>query len=834
MTYRIRYILSSWLSLIVLPAALAQSVRVSGYVYDAGDRQPLVGVSVSDAAQRLGTTTNERGFFSLAIPDKSDEASLTISLVGYTPQLLAVPTRDTLLTISLVAGNTLEEVVVTAPLEQRVSDSPQMSQIVLSVEQINKVPAFLGERDVIKAIQLLPGVQKSTEGNAGIYVRGGGPDQNLILLDGATIYNPNHLLGFFSAFNSDALGRVEFIKGGFPARYGGRVSSVIELETKTGNSDSLRTDASVGILASRVTLDGPLAKGKIRYVIGARRTYLDLVTRPFNRLTGNGASALQSYFYDINGKAQLQLDVRNSLSLSAFYSRDRFTNFSRPTAQSLSSGLNWANTALSFRWKQILSEQDIAYWGLFYSQYKLAINNDASVSSGLDSAQVFSLSYRSGIQDVTLQYSRELFFNNHELRTGAQAIYHRFTPDAVVLPGSGGTASVGRHYIDALESSAWLDDTWKPTDRWRFNGGLRLNHYALVNEGTLGVGGGKPPAGEEAPPGPGTPAGEGTDQRKTVQYFRLEPRFSAAYILRPNLSLKGSYSITNQFVHLLSSTGIGLPADLWIPTTDRLKPQQGRQVAIGIAQDLARPGLTITAEAYHKDLLNLVSYREGASFLSRNSTDEEQSWADNVTTGRGWSSGLELLVQKKAASDWLPRWSGWVGYTLSRTRWQFAELNGGRPFYPRYDRRHDASVVLLFDLSPTMTLGSTWVYGSGNALTLPLSRFSGYANQPITANPAVPSEVAFGNGPNVKEYGDRNGLRAEPYHRLDISWQIRRQRRTYERTWAIGAYNVYNRRNPFYYSLEGKDQGPGLPSSTALYRYSVFSFLPSVSYSIKF
>jgi hypothetical protein len=820
----------------VLPTALAQPVQLSGYVYDAADRHPLMGVSVGSSAQQTSTRTNDRGFFSLTISANSPDARLTFSLVGYTPHIRSMPVRDTLLTVSLVAGTTLNEVTVTAPREQRVSDSPQMSQVVLSVEQINKVPAFLGERDVIKAIQLLPGVQKSTEGNAGIYVRGGGPDQNLILLDGATIYNPTHLLGFFSAFNSDALGRVAFIKGGFPARFGGRVSSVIELETKTGNADSLRTEASIGILASRVTLDGPLAKGKIRYVLGVRRTYLDLVTRPFDKLTGNGASALQSYFYDVNGKVQLQLNQRNAFIISAFYSRDRFTNFSQPTAQSLSSELNWENTAVSLRWKRILSEQELAHWGVFYSQYKLAINNDAVVNNGLDASQLFSLSYRSGIQDVTFQYSRERFYDKHELRAGAQTIYHRFTPDAVVLPAAGGTASVGRHYIDALESSAWVEDTWKPTVRWRFNGGLRLNHYALVNEGTWSTGGGQPPAGEETPSVPDVPTepGEGTERRKIIQYVRLEPRFSAAYILYPNLSLKGSYSITNQFVHLLSSTGVGLPADLWIPTTDRLKPQQGRQAAVGLAQDLPKPGLTITVEAYHKDLANLVSYKEGVSFLSRTSTEEDQSWADNVTNGKGWSSGVELLFQKKADADWLPRWSGWVGYTLSRTRWQFDALNGGHPFYPRYDRRHDASVVLLFDLSPTMTLGSTWVYGSGNALTLPLSRFSGYINQPITANPAVPGEVLFGSGPNVKEYGDRNGLRAEPYHRLDISWQIRRQRRTYERTWAIGAYNVYNRRNPFYYSLEGKDQGPGLPSATALYRYSVFSFLPSVSYSIKF
>ncbi|GAB3947457.1 TonB-dependent receptor [Spirosoma harenae] len=826
----IRYALAIWFTLILSQASWAQhSLSLSGYVYDAADQKPLANVSVAWPDQHIGTYTNALGYFSLAIPAQ-ESLQLTFALTGYTPQTFSLPARDTLLTVTMVAGNTLREVVVKAPiLDQRVSDNPQMSQIAVSIGQITKVPSLFGEKDVLKVIQLLPGVQKGSEGNAGIYVRGGGPDQNLILLDGATVYNPNHLLGFFSAFNSDALRRVELTKGGFPARFGGRVSSVIEMDTKIGGSDTLRTEASIGIISSRITADGPLLKSRVRFMLAARRTYVDLITEPISELSGNNSVATKSYFYDLNGKFQWQINARNKFSVSTFFSRDQFSNFHQLTAKSSRASLGWQNTVAALRWDQVHSENDLTHWSVFYSQYGLSVSNDYLLNSG-STTQLYALRYQSGIRDMTLQYSRERFINPiHELRFGIQGIYHRFTPDAVVLPDDNGGAGSERHYIDVLESGLWLEDTWKPTTRLRINGGLRLSHYELIGSGVLSK------ADKPNPPvKPVIPKEQTSSSEQSARYIKPEPRLSIAYVLQPNLSLKASYATMNQYVHLLSSTGVGLPTDLWIPTTSQMKPQQARQVAVGLANDLTKSGLTLTLEAYYKTMNNLISYKEGASFLSRTGTENSQNWANNITTGRGWSEGVEVLVQKKANSDWLPRLSGWIGYTLSQTKWQFDQLNGGKPFFPRYDRRHDASIVLLFELTSTMTLAGTWVYGTGNALTLPLSRFPGYVNQPQTGNPSKSAEALFGTGPNVKEYGDRNSMRAESYHRLDLNWQIRRRRRIYERTWSIGVYNAYNRRNPFYYSLEGQDQGPGLPSKTVLYRYSIFSVLPSVSYSIKF
>lgn len=836
MTDRFQYVLSSWLSMALLHQGWAQQgPALRGYVYDSVSRQPLAGVSVV-WPQRTGTTTTANGYFTMTVASP-EKIPVTFSRTGYTAQTILLSPRDSLLTVMLVAGNTLPEVVVKATItDQRASDSPQMSQLTISVGQLTRMPSLFGEADVLKVIQLLPGVQKGSEGNAGIYVRGGGPDQNLILLDGATVYNPTHLLGFFSAFNSGALSRVELLKGGFPARFGGRASSIITLETKTGNADSIRTEASVGILSSRVTIDGPLARGAIRFMIAARRTYVDLLTGLSGRLLGNGAGATQSYFYDLNHKIQWQVNARNRLTASGFFSRDQFTDFRQPAGPSLRSALGWTNRVAALRWDRVVSEKDQAHWGLFYSQYDLSIATDEWLPNGTNAPQRYGLRYQSGIRDITVHYSRGLFFDPaHELRTGAQTIYHRFTPDAVVVSGTDQEPKAERQYIDALESGLWVEDTWKPASRWRLNGGIRLSHYLLADEGRLGAGRGpKNTATDSALPTHPDTTNTANPTDQLFRRVRFEPRLSVAYRLQPNLSLKASYAVMHQYVHLLSSTGVGLPADLWIPSTDQLKPQQSQQVGIGLVRDAQQTGLTITLETYYKTMHNLISYAEGANFLSRTGGEGGQAWATNVTTGRGWSSGVEALVQKRPGGQWLPRLSGWVGYTLSWTRWQFAGLNGGKPFFPRYDRRHDASVVLLFDLSPAMTLSATWVYGTGNALTLPLSRFSGYTNRPQTGNQPTPSEALFGTGPNVKEYGERNGLRAEPYHRLDLSWQIRRQRRTYERTWAFGVYNAYNRRNPFYYSLEGKDQGPGLPSATVLYRYSIFSILPSVTYSIRF
>ncbi len=771
---------------------------ISGYVREAGSQEALIGVNIYVPGTTTGTTTNTYGFYSLTLPAQ-DSARIAYSFVGYETSSRSVRLRSNQrIDITLALGRDLSEVEVRGIAQEKVSETAQMSAIDVPIAQIKKIPAFLGEKDVLKVLQLMPGVQKGSEGQTGIYVRGGGPDQNLIILDDAVVYNASHLFGFFSVFNGDAIKSVELIKGGFPARYGGRLSSVIELNMKDGNREKLHGEGGIGLIASRLTLEGPLTKNKKgSFLVSGRRTYLDVVSAPIVRAQTNGQTKAGYYFYDLNAKANYDLSQNDKLYVSGYLGRDRFHASDAPSATETS--LGWGNVTGTLRWNHLFNEKLFSNLSATFSDYKFEIN---SSERGTVDNQSYSLGYSSGIRDLSLKYDVDYYpAPQHAVRLGVQTTYHRFTPSAIVLQN----ALINQYQqsvesINVLESGIYAEDTWRPNDRWRVNGGLRLSYF----------------------------------KHPDVGYIRPEPRLSAAYTLRPDLSLKASYALMNQYVHLLSNTGIGLPTDLWVPTTDRVKPQQSQQVAIGIAKDLPNSGLALTVEGYYKTMSNIINYKEGASFLLLNDPTSANNtrWEDNVTAGRGWSYGAEVLLQKKVG-----RLSGWVGYTLSWTQWQFAELNNGRPYYPRYDRRHDISVVGIYELSKRITLSGTWVYGTGNALTLPTGRYDAYrpggSYVPLTGGGQFGG--LFQNGRIVDDYGtQKNSFRAEPYHRFDVAIQFHKQKKHHERTWEISLYNAYNRRNPFFYRLESVAQTNGEPNKTVLVRYSVFPIVPSVSYSFKF
>ncbi len=792
-----------------VPVATRSVATVSGYVREAGSEEALIGVNVFLPGTAIGTTTNPYGFYSLTLP-MQDSVRLAYSFVGYDAVLRTLPfQRNQQVNVTLKPGKDLTEVTVTSSrIEEKVSDSPQMSQIDIPVSQIKKIPAFLGEKDVLKVLQLMPGVQKGSEGSTGIYVRGGGPDQNLIILDDAIVYNANHLFGFFSVFNGDALKSVELTKGGFPARFGGRLSSVIDLNMKDGNREKLHGEGGIGLISSRLTLEGPLTKNrKGSFLVSARRTYLDVVAAPLVRAQSDGQTSAGYYFYDLNAKANYDLGQKDKVYLSGYFGRDRF--YAKDTganSDGTNVGLGWGNATGTLRWNHLFSQRLFSNLSLIYSDYKFQIASDERSRTSTDQ---FSLRYNSGIRDFSLKYDFDFYPNpQHSLRFGAQTIQHRFTPSAIVLKNVG-DAQFSRNIdnIDVLESGLYVEDTWRPNALWRLNGGLRLSHFI----------------------------------QKQTNYIRPEPRLSVAYMLKPDLSLKGSYALMNQYVHLLSNTGIGLPTDLWVPTTARIKPQQSEQVAAGIAKDFNKSGLSLTVEGYYKTMKNIINYREGASFLliGDPTSAEQVSWEDNVTAGKGWSYGTEVLLQKKAG-----RFSGWAGYTLSWTQWQFPELNGGRKFYPRYDRRHDVSLVGIYELSKRITLSATWVYGTGNALTVPQAEYRAYRHQPGIRGTGVSSTGAkaiiaglFDSGPRVSDYGtEKNSFRAEAYHRMDFGIQFHKQKKRHERTWEFSFYNLYNRRNPFFYQIETVTEGtaPKQTSRTGLFRYSVFPIVPAFSYNFKF
>ena len=781
--------------------------RITGYVFDQQTGVPLAGVHVYIADNKMGTLTDSEGHFAVSVAAEST-VHLTFSSVGFTSKTQTIiPKQQTELTVFLTYGQQLAEQVVRATTSASVSSNPQMSAISLSMEQLGKVPALLGEKDVMKLLQLMPGVQKGSEGNAGLYVRGGAPDQNLILLDNAPIYNPNHLLGFFSAFNGDALKRVEMTKGGFPARFGGRLSSVIELTTKDGQTDRLHGEASAGLVASRLTVSGPLGK-RASFMVAGRRTYLDLLTGILGQNTAE-QPVLKTAFFDLNAKVTIQAGQADKVYISGYTSQDKFTNGS-----ALQSNLRWMNGAGSIRWNHLGSRGTVSDLSLIYSRYQMGVQDQKALEQSSQNA-LYTLNYESSIQDIGLKYDRTQYLNAaHQIRFGGQLTHHTFNPQAyVTLNVNYLPEQATGQTITAAEAGAYVEHTWSPAGKWRFASGLRLSTYSVL-------GGSSTTTETRTLP----------DSSKKTVYIRPEPRLSVAYRATPSFSIKGSYALMNQYLHLLSSTGVGLSTDLWVPTVKSIKPQQSQQVAIGMAKDFAKSGLSLTIEGYYKKMNDLLSYREGASFLSADAQGNVNStkWVDNVTSGQGQSYGAEILLQKQTG-----RLSGWIGYTLSWTNWQFAELNGGKAFHPRYDRRHDASIVGMYELTPAITLSATWVYGTGNSLTLPLSRFSGYYDQKAVGSQTT-ANALYGTGSNVKEYGERNSFQAEAYHRLDVSARFTKKRAHTERVWEVSVYNAYNRHNPFLYSLEGKAQEKGLPSKTVLYKYSLFPVIPSVSYTIRF
>lgn len=782
----------------------AGQLTVSGYVRETGSQEALIDVNVYLPGTTTGTTTNTYGFYSLTLPIQ-DSLRLAFSFVGYETVARTVPFRvGQTLNIDLTPGRLLQEVDVKAEVVgEKVSESARMSTIDIPVVQIKKIPAFLGEKDVLKVLQLMPGVQKGSEGQTGIYVRGGGPDQNLIILDDAVVYNASHLFGFFSVFNGDAIKSVELIKGGFPARYGGRLSSVIDLNMKDGNREKLHGEGGIGLIASRLTLEGPLTKNKRgSFLVSGRRTYLDIIAAPLINAQTKGQTQAGYYFYDLNAKANYDFGPTNKIYLSGYFGRDKF--YAHDNSQNNDIGLGWGNATGTLRWNHLFNQKLFANLSLIFSDYKFQIS---AVEKSTLATDTYSLQYNSGIRDFSLKYDVDYYPTpQHSVKVGLQSTYHRFTPSAVVLQNAGISQAIDNiNTIDVLESGVYAEDTWRPSSRWRINGGLRLSYFHQTD----------------------------------AAYFKPEPRLSFAYTLKPDLSIKASYALMNQYVHLLSNTGIGLPTDLWVPSTDRVKPQQSQQVALGIAKDYTTGGafangLTLTVEGYYKSMNNIINYKEGASFLLINDPTAANSirWEDNVTAGRGWSYGAEVLLQKKAG-----RFSGWAGYTLSWTQWQFADLNGGQPYYPRYDRRHDVSLVGIYDLNKRITLSAVWVYGTGNALTVPVGRYDTYRAGNALVYGGSPGIVQsfFSNGRTVDDYGiQKNSFRAEPYHRFDLAVQFHKKMKHHERIWEISVYNLYDRRNPFFYRLESVPATATEPARTALFRYSVFPVVPAFSYNFKF
>lgn len=781
-----RYI---FILLLLLPlASMAQKFTVSGYVTDSSSGESLIGANVFVSEQKVGTATNNYGFFSIQLPEGKHK--IQVSFIGFeTFQKEISLNEDLNLNVALGFGSSvLNEIELTAERENKNVSSSEMSTVELDVDQVQELPAVFGEVDILKTIQLLPGVQSAGEGNAGFYVRGGGPDQNLILLDEAVVYNASHLLGFFSVFNADAIKNVNLIKGGMPAKYGGRLSSVLDISMRDGNYKKHQVKAGIGLISSRFTAEGPLLKEKSSYIVSGRRTYIDVLLSPFEEkipdLEGNSY-----FFYDLNAKLNYRVSDKDRIFLSGYFGRDLFS-FRSPDSD-FAVSIPWGNATASLRWNHVISPRWFMNSTLVFSDYQFEFNA---------AQDDFELGLFSGIRDYNWKTDFSWHPNDkHQLNMGWNYTWHVFTPSNV-------TAKLGNTTINAdnvikykaHEAAVYIQDDWKITDLLQANVGLRFSSFAQVGPFDRFV------------------YNDRRELQDTVNYEKgevikfysgLEPRLTLRYQIDEQNSIKAAYTRNFQYVHLASISAVSLPTDVWIPSSDRVEPQLGIQYAIGYFRNFLDNTYEASVEFYYKDLENLVEYREGEG-----PTASPVDNPDNpLVFGTGSSYGMELFFKKR-----IGKLNGWLGYTLSKTTRTFDEINEGKTFVAKYDRVHDFSITATYKLNKKITFGTVFVYATGNSITLPERRY-------------------FVEGDLVVDYGERNSYRMVPYHRLDLSMTlVPKPKSKFQSKWVFAVYNVYNRKNPYFIYFDSDGDIEEGTFKTSAKQVSLFPIIPSVTWNFTF
>ena len=787
--------------LLFIPAVFyaQEKFTLSGFVSDKNNGENIIGVNIFCKELKQGVVSNTYGFYSLTLPAGNYEISF--SYIGYKTQIHNLNLdKDIQKNIAFdITSFSVGEVQVRA--KANIVEKTETSVIDIPIEQIKTIPALLGEVDIIKAIQLLPGVQ-SSEGTSGFYVRGGGPDQNLILLDGVPVYNASHLGGIFSVFNADAIKSVRLTKGGFPARFGGRLSSVLQIDMKEGNSKEFKGDASIGIISSKFTFEGPIIKDKTSFIISARRTYLDLIVAPFlqaNPLTSS--TDLTLYFYDLNAKINHKLSKKDRIYLSAYTGKDKLgIDYSDSSIDQISNGQNSLNFGLGYgnltstlRWNHLFSDKLFSNTTLTYSRY--SFNTDYGVNSTFttnNETEIWDINfgYLSGIEDLGARIDFDFIPNpKHEIKFGTSYTNHNFFPGETTLSVNEILTDTSQNFsLDTVlnfsgntiadELYFYVEDNFKISNRLKANLGIHLGYY-------------------------------NTDRLNSIfkNNFSFQPRASVRYLLNDKWSIKGSYAEMTQNIHLLSNSSIGFPSDIWVPATDTVPSQTSKQWAGNISTELGNGEYELSLEGYYKTMNNLITYKSGYSNLS-----STESWENSVESGGiGESYGAELFLQKKKG-----RTTGWIGYTLSWTNRKFENINFGEWYPYKFDRRHDFSLVVSHRFNEKWDAGLTWVYGTGNAITFPQAVYFGIPNN---GNDRV--DV-------IESYGQRNSTRLDAYHRLDLGFNKTVKKKRLTKILSFGAYNLYSRKNPFFAYLTYE-----LGNRVAK-QVSLFPIIPSISYRIKF
>jgi len=787
---------------------------IHGYISDRQSGERLINATIYENRDFKGTTSNNFGFYSITLPTSSFE--LAVSYMGYETQHFQLNLNsDTTINIEMLpTSDELEEITVFGNHENKVEDT-QMSMVDMPLQKIKKIPVIFGEADVLKVIQLLPGVQAGVEGTSGIYVRGGGPDQNLYLLDGVPVYNPSHLLGIFSVFNPEAIKSVKLYKGAFPARYGGRLSSVVDISMKDGNMKALHGDFSIGLIASKVTIEGPIIKDKTSFMLSARRSYADILAKPLIALANkmnNSDLGASAYFHDLNLKVNHIFNERSRLYLSGYHGKDHgmFNDKSYNIWSSVNGhedatmqwvnqfDIDWGNSIASLRWNYILGHKLFSNTTTTFSHYFFDTGMQEICNFlKLEKTSKNAFKYHSSIRDLSAKIDFDYLPSpKHSVKFGVQYTNHFFTPgitNVISQATNNNTAQTdttyGNHQIYTNELSAFIEDDFNIGSKLKMNAGLNVSAFFTENE----------------------------------TFVYPQPRLAIRLKATENWSIKTSYSRMVQYVHLLYNSGINLPTDIWVPATKKFVPPISDQLAVGTNLEL-KNGFVFSIEGYYKYMYNLIEYKEGASFMNGST-----NWEDKVDMGKGWAYGAELLLEKTTGNT-----TGWIGYTWSKSERQFPNINFGQVFPAKYDRRHDISIVLTHKFSNRFDIGGTWIYSTGSTTTLSYSQY-----------PAATidyEDIVFKQN-RISHLENRNNYRLPAQHRLDVGVNFHKEKKNGLRTWSVSVYNAYNQINPFMLYWKYDYNAPYTISTPGTYiqtykkrlaKVSILPIIPTVTYSFKF
>lgn len=764
-------------ALLLTLTGMAQSrYTANGTIRDKGSGEVLIGASVSiQEIPRSGILSNAYGFYSISAP--AGQYHLLISFSGYQTDTIDLPlTKNLELPVELItASSQLAAVVVSATKKNENVTRPLMGVQKLTTSEIKNVPVLFGEKDVLKTIQLLPGIQFAGDGNSGFFVRGGGADQNLILLDEATVYNPSHLLGFFSTFNSDAIKDITVYKGGMPAEYGGRLSSVVDIKMNDGNNKDYHFGGGIGLISTRLNAEGPIVKDRGSFSISGRRTYADL----FLKLSSDSSVKNNSlYFYDLNVKANYKLSERDRVYLSGYFGRDNLS-FGNTF------GIDYGNATGTARWNHVFSSRLFSNTSLIYSRYsyKIRINSNNN-----------NIGLTSNIKDLDFKEDLQYYVNSgNKVNFGFSAIHHAIAPGILSASSTSSFNSLNLQNKYSLENAVYVSHEWSPTDRVHLDYGLRVSAFLALGPGAFYTYDSNGNAKDSTYYASG---------RVAKSYTNPEPRISLSFQLSEASSIKLAYNRNVQVLHLLSNSTSANPTDLWIPSSNNVKPGIADQGSIGFYKNADNNRYEFSIETYYKSLENQIDYKNGAQLIANTNVESQ------LLFGKGRAYGVEVFGKKKVG-----RLTGWISYTLSRTELKINGVNQDKWYPAKQDRTHDIAIVGIYQASPKWTLSATWVYYTGNAVTFPSAKYQ------------VDNQTAF-------YYTERNGYRMPAYHRMDVAATLQgKKRKKFESSWTFSVYNLYGRENA--YSIVFQND-PDDPTKTQALQYALFRFVPAVTYNFKF